>query len=414
MIVPQAQEQEDDLWTGVTLPVTVARYRRDADEDADAGESTSASYGEKGDSTLLLIENEDDSTFSVVLAQNIDRDESIHAVLIDSTEQQWTDETIGRYFPELSQYKRRLTVMYKCGGDKYEGNRMLHDMRSIADELDDFAAYVVRHLVDTVMWDTFEVKPYLEKNYKNNQEAADLAIMDKLSEFYSELVDSWGRDLRIVDVGGGPNLYPLIAAAPFASCIEEVEYSQPNCDYLRQQINGEFDSETWEAWLEHASEHLEENHLSDETEPEQLQALLSNKLSVRRGSLYELPAVTRAEHRRQGHEAEEDLADVVSMHFVAESITDDASTFRSGLIAAVESTRPGGWLVASFVAENTTNAVRYGDHFHPVINVSAADIENILDEFCDVVIVEQMDGEIQRDSESHGGGMLFVKARRAG
>lgn len=389
------------------LRLTVARYQNSPDLALpELGECPQA---------WLVQGNEDDDVFQVILPPQLERCEQLPHSLMSSTEERWGATQCEEHAPSFGAWQTRIMQTLGRAGDAYQAKKDIYRLRTEVEGagLAAFDLAAVLALIDHIMWDSFAIDVYVANNYRSPIDF-DQAIVHALEQAYQTESVRQGGALRVVDVGGGPNLYPLLAAAPFAERIDYVEYSQANCDYIQAHLGEAFDHETWGQWAELASETME---------PEQVIAAMQRSVQVHQGDLYTLPQYTRTLQRRwQAAEGEppeqiggaDELADVVSMHFVAESITDQPAMFREGVQSAVESTRPGGAMMMSFVVGNNVNEARYGDHFHPVMGVEPEQIRQLLAELgCSIVSEQELTGAIQRqDGSQQQEGVYFVHARR--
>lgn len=180
-----------------------------------------------------------------------------------------------------------------------------------------------------VDWDAWPVQDYLSENYRR-MHPADLAVIEHHSRFYREFEpDSFDRS---VEFGAGPNLYPLMLAAAVSRHIEAIEPSAASVEYLNHQI-GEGPDESWLEFYRACRSRQPDL-------PETLQMAL-RRVEVRRGD---------ADAVEQG------AYDLASMHFVAESVTEDQDEFRALCARFVGSARPGAPIVAAFME----NMGRYG------------------------------------------------------
>jgi hypothetical protein len=173
-----------------------------------------------------------------------------------------------------------------------------------------------------VDWNQWPVDDYLTEIYRDLH-PSDEAVIRHHSAFYQTLApDSVAAS---VELGAGPNLYPLMLAAAVSRHIDVVEPSAASLGYLQRQLSDGAD-ESWHPFY----------RLCRALQPA-LPATLDEALArtaVRRGTATDLPA---------------DQYDLASMHFVAESCTEDIGEFRDICEAYALSVRPGGHLIAGFM-----------------------------------------------------------------
>jgi hypothetical protein len=185
---------------------------------------------------------------------------------------------------------------------------------------------------DDVDWNEWPVADYLAEVYRELHPSDD-AVIEHHSAFYRTL--SPHSVARSLELGAGPNLYPLMVAAASSRHIEVVEPSTANIAYLERQLADGPDA-SWLPFYERCRE-------LQPALPVTLAEALS-RVTVRRGNAYDL---------------QPDTYDLGSMHFVAESCTEDLDEFRDVCRSFAHSVRPGGRLVAAFM-ENM-GCYRIGD-----------------------------------------------------
>jgi hypothetical protein len=180
---------------------------------------------------------------------------------------------------------------------------------------------------DDVDWDRWPVADYLAENYREVH-PADAAVITHHSALYRRLAP--GSLRRSVEFGAGPNLYPLILASAASRRIDAVDAGAGNIAYLEQQILVEPDA----SWLPF---HALCRRLNPAVPPTLAGALA--RVQIVHGDVRDLPS------------GEYDLA---SMHFVAESTTEDYAEFSGLCRAFVRCVVPGGYLLAAFMENMPT------------------------------------------------------------
>ncbi|MET9953817.1 class I SAM-dependent methyltransferase [Streptomyces sp. NPDC006339] len=171
-------------------------------------------------------------------------------------------------------------------------------------------------------WDAWPVGPYLAENYRW-MHPCDRGVIHHHSRFYRRFAP--GGLTRTLELGAGPNLYPLMLAAGAARRIDALEPSAANLAYLRRQLTYGPD-ESWEPFYALC-------RTLDPALPATLPEALG-RVRVIRGDAGDLV---------------DGRYDTASMNFVAESVTEDFGEFAALCTAFVRSVRPGGRLVASFM-----------------------------------------------------------------
>jgi hypothetical protein len=186
---------------------------------------------------------------------------------------------------------------------------------------------------------------------------AELSGIDaEIIEHHSALYRRFAPDslARSIELGAGPNLYPLLLAAAASRQIDAVERSAANVAYLRRQLRDGPD-DTWRPFYDLCRRH-------NGTLPPTMAEALS-RVNIIHGDAWTIPAARDY--------------DLASMHFVAEGATEDADEFAAFCRAFVDSVRPGGTLVAAFVAGLRRYRLRSG----PVWPAYPVDIDTVGDVF---------------------------------
>ncbi|MEU4871562.1 class I SAM-dependent methyltransferase [Streptomyces sp. NPDC021608] len=182
-------------------------------------------------------------------------------------------------------------------------------------------------LNDDVNWDRWPVEDYLAENYRELH-PSDAAVIAHHSAFYREFAPDGVA--RSVEIGAGPNLYPLILASAVSRRVDAVEAGASNAAYLRRQLDGTPDR----SWLPfHA--------LCRSLNPD-VPATLEASLSAVRLVHGDLRSVEPGGYG------------LASMHFVAEGATEDFEEFTEFCRRFVRCVAPGGRLVAAFMENMPT------------------------------------------------------------
>jgi SAM-dependent methyltransferase len=238
---------------------------------------------------------------------------------------------------------------------------------------------------DDLDWDRWPVETYLAENYRQLH-AFDDAVITHHSAYYRQLPP--GSVERSVELGAGPNLYPLMVAAAVSRRIDAVEPSEASIAYLRQQLTHGADA-SWEAFYRRCRE------LNDDLPPSLAEALA--RVRVVPGKIADVPPGTY---------------DLASMHFVAESVSEDLDEVAALCRSFVAAVRPGGHLVAAFME----NMARYdlGDGSQwPGCPVTVEDIERIFTPYVDDLEISRVDADPDLP-DYYGGytGLVLLTARR--
>lgn len=224
---------------------------------------------------------------------------------------------------------------------------------------------------------------YLTENYQELH-ACDDAVLVHHSAFYRDLAP--GSLGRTVEIGAGPNLYPLMLASGASRRIDVFDRSSAGLSYLRRQLAGQPD-ESWNRFWERCRE-------LNPTLPDAVSAGL-DRVTVVQGDAFALAG------------SDYDLA---SMHFVAESATEDVNEFATFCTAFATTVRPGGHLIAAFM-ENM-GRYRLGDGSQwPGTPVDAAFVRRVFEPHTSDLQVTRIDADPALPDYGYTG-MILLKARR--
>jgi hypothetical protein len=234
-----------------------------------------------------------------------------------------------------------------------------------------------------VDWDDWPVQEYLAEVYRELHPSDD-AVITHHAAFYRRIP---AGDVRVsLELGAGPNLYPLMLAASVSPRIEVLEPSAPSVAYLRRQLRDGADP-SWQPFYRRCRELLP-------ALPPSLDEALA-RVEVRQGSAADL---------------ELGRYDLASMHFVAESVTELPEEFAAVCAAFTSSVRPGGWLVAAFMENMGRYTVGRGPHW-PGYPVDQAIVRG---SFADLVSeLETARTDFDTTGPDYGyTGMVMLTARR--
>jgi hypothetical protein len=234
-----------------------------------------------------------------------------------------------------------------------------------------------------VDWNTWPVQTYLAENYRRPH-PSDLAVIEHHARFYGRM--GHASIARSLEFGAGPNLYPLMLAASVSRSIHAVEPSQASVAYLDAQVHDGVD-ESWSAFY-----------------------------AICRGLLPDLPptpdealSIVEVSHASAA-EVRPDAYDLASMHFVAESVTEDLAEFSDLCHMFVHSVRPGGALVAAFME----NMGRYhlGDgSTWPGVPVDVGTVTDVFGPLTTELEVTRIDADPTLPDYGYTG-MVLMTARR--
>ena len=234
-----------------------------------------------------------------------------------------------------------------------------------------------------VDWQSWPVDDYVAENYRRLH-PADAAVIDHHAACYRALgPDSVARSL---EVGAGPNLYPLMLAAAVSRQVDVVDPGAPNVAYLQRQLASGADAH-WEPFYMRCRARLP-------ALPARSSAALA-RVRVIQASLQDAPPGSYG---------------LASMNFVAESVTEDAAEFAELCRVFVSSVCPGGLLVAAFMERMGRYRIGNGSEW-PGVPVDAELLREVFAPHTSSLAVTRIDVDPSLPAYGHSG-MLLLTARR--
>jgi hypothetical protein len=238
-----------------------------------------------------------------------------------------------------------------------------------------------------VSWSHFDPETYFQQYYGEPHPDDEGVVRHSCAALSAAMPK--GNDLNIVDVGTGPNLFPLFCAMPRAATITAWEYERRNVDWLRAELAVEPLRPQWQQFWKVAVDAYGPGF----DLPENPIPTLRQKADIQQGSVYDLP------ERRW---------DAATMFFCAESITEKYSEFEAACVRFARAVRPGGSLVAAFLAGSSGYAV--ADRPFPALKVSEADIQRVFGPVSAEAKTVNI-GISEREIRSGYSGMVFLTAK---
>ncbi|MCE7011028.1 SCO2525 family SAM-dependent methyltransferase [Kibdelosporangium philippinense] len=208
-------------------------------------------------------------------------------------------------------------------------------------------------------WDDFDPDAYYAHNYRQLRDD-DRYIIERVRDHFADAFGDQvpGRPLRGIDVGTGSNLYPALTMLPFCAELTLFERSQNNVLWLKNQKSNEFPS--WvDSWCEFWKVLEQRKAYREVGDPP---AELAARMEAIQGNVYELKA--------------DPPYDLGTMFFVAESITEEESEFRSGMDHFLDALRPGAPFAIAFMEHSSGYAV--ADLQFPATDIDRAKVDDCL------------------------------------
>lgn len=238
---------------------------------------------------------------------------------------------------------------------------------------------------DDFAWTRFDPDAYVAHYYADPHPDDDHVV-----RLTCAALAALGRvDLETIDVGTGPNLFPLFAALPVSKRLTVWEFAPSNIDWMRREFaHGELRApwdHFWEiARAEHAVAAI----------PRPIEALRS-KTDIVQGSIFDLP---------------KQRWDAATMFFCAESITERQEEFERACAAFARSVRPGGVLAGAFLAGS--RGYRVGDEDFPAVSVTPETLARAFEGLAHDIVTTPI-GAMGDEIRSGYSGMIFLTARAA-
>jgi hypothetical protein len=236
-------------------------------------------------------------------------------------------------------------------------------------------------------WAEFDSEAYFQHYYGDPHPDDDHVI--RLAVAAMKGAPPLGAELDVVDIGTGPNLFPLFCALPRAHRLTAWEYAESNVAWLEAELRRPDSRPQWRHFWQVAREaYAPDFHLPEDPIP-----LLRERCTITRGSIFDLP---------------KQRWDAATMFFCAESITESRDEFEAASASYARCVKPGGLLAAAFLVRSAGYVV--ADRPFPVLHLSAAMIEETFARHADILNSEQV-GIVERKIRSGYSGFVFITGR---
>ncbi len=232
-------------------------------------------------------------------------------------------------------------------------------------------------------WDRWPVPTYLAENYRELHRIDDSVLVHH-SAVYRTLAPA--SLASTVEIGAGPNLYPLFLASGAARRIDAIDPSAAGLDYLRSQLAAG-PEQSWDPYWRRCRE------LNPSLPATVEQAL--GKVRPMRGDALTFTG--------RGY-------DLASMNFVAESVTEDVAEFERFCGAFAATVRSGGLLVAAFMENMSSYELGDGSRW-PGTPVDVEAISRVFARLTTDLQVSRIDSDPELPDYGYTG-MVLLCARR--
>ncbi len=235
-------------------------------------------------------------------------------------------------------------------------------------------------------WGDFDPDAYVEHYYGDPHPDDDEVV--RLS--CQALAGAGRSDLDFIDVGTGPNLFPLFAALPVSKRLTVWEYAESNIAWMRRELaSGVLRSPWTHFWDVARGAHAPSPSIANPI------AALNDRTEIVQGSIFDLPT-----HRW----------DAATMFFCAESITERQGEFERACAAFARCVKPGGVLAGAFLAGSRGYQVAGSDF--PALAVTAESVAAAFEPHARAIRTILI-GDIGKEIRSGYSGMIFLSAKAA-
>ena len=176
----------------------------------------------------------------------------------------------------------------------------------------------------------YDIARYVDTYYTKPLQA-DLQLLTHLAELHRE--SPIGGSM--IEVGCGPNLFPLMAAAPWRERIHVTDIAPGPLAYVRQQINGGLQAPVWQRFQQRLAAVDSDAYGDAFAVASRLQDICS----------FECLAV---------NELPESVWDHCSCHFVLHALSEREGSFSAGARQVVRCVVPGGTFAVSVMLDSTS------------------------------------------------------------
>jgi NNMT/PNMT/TEMT family len=210
-------------------------------------------------------------------------------------------------------------------------------------------------------WAEFDPRAYLNEYY------ADLGDENRaLVQFFVEAYRSIPPNSMLLDFGGGPTIYPLIAAVTRVKEIHFCDYLELNLREVQTWLRGEVSAFDWRAFVRMTLE-LEKGRPCSAAEILQREAEIRKRVTrLSYCNAYCVPPITDG---RQ-------MYDVIATNFCAESVTDDWRQWCMFVHNITSLLKPGGKLILS--ALKGAKCYSVGSKIFPAVSIVESDLTYVL------------------------------------
>ena len=262
--------------------------------------------------------------------------------------------------------------------------------------------------------DTFDAKTYLNRRFTAHNGIVDEErgvqpfYLKCYHDFYQTFHHNWDpTKARLVEIGGGPVIYPLISAAPYVSDITFADYAEVNLEQIKLWVNSDLQAHDWSPYFNHVVGSLEGN--SDTRVAVEREQLLKKKIT----SI--VPCDIRVKDPQKiingGDNAFEPF-DIVAFNFCAEAVCMSIQEYEEILSRLGMLVKPSGYLTSLISLEESWYINEGGKTF--VLCLTAENVNDCFEkagfsvECSEVFSIPKESQNLINDCK----GILFVAAKK--
>lgn len=230
-----------------------------------------------------------------------------------------------------------------------------------------------------------------------------------LLEFFVEAYEDIPPNFKLLELGGGPTIYQLITAAKHAREIHFSDHLDVNLDEVKgwkENKRGAFD---WKNFFQEALIMEGRSHVNN--------SKIKRREEILREKITEFLHCDVFQTNPLGRNCAK-YYDVVSVNFVAESITDNHKTWKDILKNICSLIKHDGYLIMTAI--KGANYYRVGNKLFPAVEITEKHVVIALQELGfreDLLFMRSIEAEHTREKRKNSqgyNGMIFLRAKAAG
>lgn len=249
---------------------------------------------------------------------------------------------------------------------------------------------------------------FISKHYLNEYYARIGLENRSLLEFFVEAYKDISPNFKLLELGGGPTIYQLITASKHAKEIHFSDHVDANLDEVRGWKKNKQGAFNWRNFFREAIILEGETDINDNKVKEREKILRKKITKFLHCDVFQTNPLGENYRKRY---------DVVSVNFVAESITDNHRTWKEVLKNICSLIKHDGYLIMTAI--KGANYYHVGDKLFPAVKITEKHINTVLQELGfreDLLLMRSVEAEhIKKRGKNFKGydGMIFIRAKEA-